>query len=78
MKYKQIIIGSGGQIGVDRAALDFVMNHNYKHGGFCPAGRKAEDGIIPSCYNLAELFDSGYDARTKMNVFRLNGILIIF
>jgi hypothetical protein len=39
-------IVSGGQTGADRAALDFSIEHGISHGGWCPRGRKAEDGPI--------------------------------
>lgn len=39
---------SGGQTGSDRAALDFAIEQGIPHGGWCPAGRKAEDGPIAS------------------------------
>jgi Circularly permutated YpsA SLOG family len=45
-------IVSGGQTGADRAALDFAIEHGLKHGGWCPKGRRAEDGRIPSRYEL--------------------------
>ena len=35
-------IVSGGQTGVDRAALDFAIEAGLEHGGFCPKGRRAE------------------------------------
>ena len=41
---KKII--SGGQTGVDRAALDFAIEHDIPHGGWCPKDRKAEDGPL--------------------------------
>jgi hypothetical protein len=34
---------SGGQTGVGRAALDFEIEHDIPHGGWCPKDRKAED-----------------------------------
>ncbi|MEO8649300.1 MAG: putative molybdenum carrier protein [Acidobacteriota bacterium] len=40
-------IVSGGQTGVDRAALDAAIDHGIATGGFIPAGRIAEDGKIP-------------------------------
>lgn len=46
---------SGGQTGADRAALDFAIEHDIPHGGWAPKGRKAEDGPIPSKYDLQEL-----------------------
>jgi len=39
-------IVSGGQSGADRAALDWALSHNLPCGGWCPKGRKAEDGPI--------------------------------
>jgi Circularly permutated YpsA SLOG family len=44
-KRRQMKIVSGGQTGVDRAALDFAIRHGYEHGGWCPHGRRAEDGV---------------------------------
>ena len=37
---------SGGQTGVDRAALDVALELGIPCGGWCPRGRKAEDGPI--------------------------------
>ena len=45
---------SGGQTGADRAALDVAIAHGFPHGGWCPKGRKAEDGPIPAIYQLEE------------------------
>ena len=42
-----ITIISGGQTGVDRAALDFAIEAKLLHGGWCPKGRLAADGVIP-------------------------------
>ena len=39
-------IVSGGQTGSDRAALDWAIFHDLPHGGWCPKGRKAEDGTL--------------------------------
>jgi hypothetical protein len=46
---------SGGQTGVDRAALDFAIANHLTHSGWEPAGMKAEDGRIPQKYQLAAL-----------------------
>lgn len=46
-------IVSGGQTGVDRATLDVAIAHGVPHGGWCPRGRRAEDGRIPDRYGLA-------------------------
>jgi len=50
MKLTRII--SGGQTGVDRAALDMAIHGGFACGGWCPAGRLAEDGPIASKYPL--------------------------
>ncbi len=41
---------SGGQTGVDRAALDAGLVLGLPVGGRCPKGRRAEDGVIPARY----------------------------
>ena len=68
---------SGGQIGVDRAALDWAIAHNIQHGGWCPTGRRAEDGIIPERYRLREAPGRNYQQRTKWNVRDSDATLIV-
>ena len=69
---------SGGQTGVDRAALDVALEFNIECGGWCPKGRKAEDGIIPKHYPLIELPDADYLKRTQQNVIDSDGTVIIY
>ena len=59
---------SGGQTGADRAALDWARERGIPHGGWCPKGRRAEDGVIPYSYNLEENSISAYAVRTEWNV----------
>lgn len=61
-------IVSGGQTGVDRAALDVALKHGLECGGWCPAGRWAEDGAIPARYPVRELPGAGVAERTRQNV----------
>jgi hypothetical protein len=68
---------SGGQTGVDRAALDWAIANGIGHGGWCPAGRRAEDGIIPKDYRLQETPGRRYSERTRWNVRDSNATLII-
>jgi hypothetical protein len=75
--FQDLIWISGGQTGVDRAALDFALENHIPCGGFCPLGRRAEDGIIPHHYPLTELPTANYDARTRMNAEQADGTLII-
>ncbi|MCC4115330.1 putative molybdenum carrier protein [Aromatoleum toluclasticum] len=72
-----VTIVSGGQTGADRAALDWAIARGLQHGGWCPAGRLAEDGLIPERYQLKELHDGGYRKRTLWNVRDSDATLII-
>jgi hypothetical protein len=68
---------SGGQTGVDRGALDAALAFEVECGGWCPAGRLAEDGTIPKCYPVMELASAGYAERTARNVADSDGTLVI-
>jgi hypothetical protein len=61
-------IVSGGQTGADRAALDWAIEHGVAYGGWCPKGRKAEDGQIDRLYVLKETPTADYVQRTEWNV----------
>lgn len=73
---KRII--SGGQTGVDCAALDAALDSNFPCGGFCPKGRIVEDGVIANKYPLQEHQSSNYAQRTLENVLQGDGTLIIY
>jgi hypothetical protein len=68
---------SGGQTGVDRAALDAAIDLGIPHGGWCPRGRRAEDGRIPDRYQLVELPTPAYPARMRCNVDKADATLIL-
>ena len=68
---------SGGQTGVDRAALDVALELGLPCGGWCPKGRRAEDGEIPARYPLEEASSSDYRVRTELNVQDSDGTLIL-
>ncbi len=76
MIIKKII--SGGQTGVDRAALDIAIKFNIEHGGWIPKGRKAEDGILPLKYQLVQMDTADYKERTKQNIIDADGTAIIY
>ncbi len=50
-----IKITSGGQTGVDRAALDAALAVGFACGGWAPGDRMAEDGVIAERYPLVVL-----------------------
>lgn len=50
-----IKIVSGGQTGVDRAALDVALKLGIPCGGWCLKGRAAEDGTISTRYPLFQI-----------------------
>jgi hypothetical protein len=68
---------SGGQTGVDRAALDFALINHIVCGGWCPKGRLAEDGPIPKKYPLQEASSKSYSWRTELNVRDSDATLVI-
>lgn len=74
-RLRQIV--SGGQTGVDRAALDVAIHLQIPHGGWCPRGRLAEDGRIADCYQLRETPEAEYAVRTERNVIDSEGTLIL-
>ena len=61
-------IVSGGQTGADRGGLEAAIYCELPHGGWCPKGRKAEDGGIPAKYQLQEMKSVDYLKRTEANV----------
>ncbi len=61
---------------MDRAALDFALENNILCSGWCPKGRRAEDGPIPLSYPLRETKESRYRERTIKNVEECQGLLV--
>jgi len=69
---------AGGQTGVDRAALDAAMAAGLEAGGWCPGGRRAEDGVIADVYPLQETPKRDYRQRTEWNVRDADGTLVLY
>jgi hypothetical protein len=69
-------IVSGGQTGVDRAALDVAMKYQIECGGWCPEGRLDECARIPDRYPVNELPNGGFAERTAANVKDSDATLI--
>lgn len=73
-----IEVTSGGQTGVDQAALRVAYELGIKYGGWCPAGRLAEQGQrIPSEFKLQETPSPEFSQRTAWNMRDSDGTLII-
>lgn len=70
-------IVTGGQTGVDRAALDAAIRLGMPVGGWCPKGRLAEDGRIDERYPLVETPSSRSEERTRWNVRDSNATLVL-
>jgi len=62
---------------VDRAALDVALELGLPCGGWCPRGRRAEDGPLDARYPLQETPWDGYPQRTEWNVRDSDGTLIL-
>lgn len=75
MKLRKII--SGGQTGADRGGLEAAFHLELAHGGWCPAGRRAADGIIPEQYKLTETVSREYKDRTLRNIVAADATLIV-
>ncbi len=75
MRLEKII--SGGQTGVDRAALDMARACGLAIGGWCPKGRGAEDGVIDADYPLSETPSADPAERTERNAGDATATLIL-
>ncbi len=71
------MIISGGQTGVDRAALEFAVEAGLPHGGWCPRDRWAEDGRIPGEFRLRETQSDDPAVRTMLNVMESDATLVV-
>jgi hypothetical protein len=77
-----IVIRTGGQTGVDRAALDFALRRDLRYGGWCPLGGWAEDhptapGVLTVYPRLTETPSAEPEQRTAWNVRDSHATLIL-
>ena len=56
--------------------MNWAIKHGFPHGGWCPAGKIAEDGRMADHYKLSETPSSDYAERTEWNVYGSDATLI--
>ena len=84
-RFRLALVLSGGQVGIDRAALDAAMAAGLSCGGWCPPGRASESGPIPATYPLRETPEDRSPAapevprslRTDWNVRDADAVLVL-
>lgn len=74
----RLTLVTGGQTGIDRAVLDFCLEHQLPCGGWCPGDRQAENGPIDAGYPVTPLPGAGYPERTYANVKDADVTIILF
>ena len=71
------VVVSGGQTGADRGGHDAALAVGLPIDGYCPKGRKAEDGTIPEQYTLTETGTEDYGERTNLNAQETTATLLL-
>lgn len=69
---------SGGQTGADRGGLEAGLKLGLPIGGWCPKGRRAEDGRIPDKYPMREDSSPAYPPRTLANVLEADATVVFY
>jgi len=72
---KKII--SGGQPGVEIAAIDAAIQLEIPHEGWAYKGRKTEDGVLPEQYKVKGIDNPSYFERLKKNIIDSDGTVIL-
>jgi hypothetical protein len=72
---KKII--SGGQPGVEMAALDAALKLDIPHAGWAYKRKRAKDGILPEHYSLKTIDVPSYHDRLEKNIIESDGTVIL-
>jgi hypothetical protein len=77
-----VTVVSGGQTGVDRAALDAALEAHQPYRGWCPKGGWAEDcpdppGVLAGYPNLRETPEVAAAQRTAWNVRDSDALMVL-
>lgn len=68
---------SGGESGVERAALDLAIQLGISHGGWVAAGRLVDDGLLPDQYRLTEVASVEGPGSAEANLEMSDGVLLM-
>ncbi len=68
---------SGGQSGVERAALDLAIQLGISHGGWVAPGRLVDDGLLPDHYRLKEMAFADGPVSAEANIEMADGVLLM-
>ncbi len=77
MLAKKIRIISGGQTGSDRGALMAALDRGIPCGGWCPADRQDERGVIPAIFPVRPLAGADPAKRTVRNALESDATCIV-
>jgi hypothetical protein len=72
---KKII--TGGQSGVEMAALDAAIKLNIPHEGWCHRGRRTGSGFLPEAHQLKPIEMPSYHDRLEKNIIDSDGTVIL-
>ena len=68
---------SGGQPGVELAALDAAIQLDIPHAGWAYKGRKTDDGVLSEAYNVKGIENPSYFERLEKNIIDCEGVVIL-
>lgn len=72
----KLVIISGSQTGVERAALDWAIKNELPHGGWCPAGLLSAAEPVDPCYKLKETETDKLLESVENNVRDADGTIV--
>ncbi len=74
-----LTIVSGGQTGAQRGALQAAIDMAIGHGGWAPAGWRADDGEVPAVYRARMRLTSSadYGMCTRLNIQGSDATLVV-
>jgi hypothetical protein len=72
---KKII--SGGNPGIEIAALDAAIRLDIPHTGWCYRDRKTDGGHLAEYYNVKEIDNPSYFERLEKNIIDSEGIVVL-